>query len=51
MPDHRFMYPTVVPVAQAPGQPVLHNFEPEKVRNWLQTSGAVPGGPKTPTGL
>jgi hypothetical protein len=39
MPDHRFMYPKVVPV--------VHNFAPAKVRNPLHNSGAVVQAPKT----
>jgi hypothetical protein len=51
MPDHRFMYPKVVPLAPPAAEPVLHNFDPEKLRNWLQPSGVVASRPKTATGL
>ena len=39
MPDHRFMYPKVVPV--------VHNFAPGNMRNPLQGSGAGRLVPKT----
>jgi hypothetical protein len=39
MPDHRFMYPKVVPV--------VHNFAGAKVRNPLHNSGGRVQAPKT----
>jgi hypothetical protein len=39
MPDHRFMYPKVVPV--------VHNFATANMRNPLQGSGAAGRVPKT----
>jgi hypothetical protein len=38
MPDHRFMYPKVVPV--------VHNFPTANVRNPLHSSGAAVQAPK-----
>jgi len=53
MPDHRFMYPKVVPVAV--GQPVtgsgVHNFAPENLRISLQPSRPEVPQPKTTTSL
>jgi hypothetical protein len=43
MPDHRFMYPKVVPV--------VHNFAPGNLRNSLQPSIAPMEQPKTATGF
>jgi hypothetical protein len=53
MPDHRFMYPKVVPVAAK--QPVtgisLHNFAHANLRNSFQSSGTVVQQPKPAAGL
>jgi hypothetical protein len=48
MPDHRFMYPKVVPVAvkePVPGTG-LHNFAAANVRNSFQSSGLAVPQPK-----
>jgi hypothetical protein len=53
MPDHRFMYPKVVPVAvkePVPGTG-LHNFVAANVRNSLQISGVAAPRPKSAAGL
>ena len=51
MPDHRFMYPKVVPVAVK--EPVagatVHNFVQDKLRISLQVSGSGAQQPKTAT--
>ena len=52
MPDHRFMYPKVVPVAIKPPAAtgaVVHNFAPDKLRNSLHVSRISAPQPKTAT--
>jgi hypothetical protein len=48
MPDHRFMYPKVVPVAvAAPARDAaVHNFDAQNVRSSIQASGAGSEQPK-----
>jgi hypothetical protein len=50
MPDHRFMYPKVVPVAAATAAPdqrtAVHNFVPQNLRTSLQASGGGHEQPK-----
>jgi hypothetical protein len=53
MPDHRFMYPKVVPVAgkQPPGGASVHNFAAHKVRISLQPSREAGAASKTSASL
>jgi hypothetical protein len=52
MPDHRFMYPKVVPVAAlkpAVAGPTVHNFADDNLRISLQGSTVAQPAPKTAT--
>ena len=53
MPDHRFMYPKVVPVAagQSVTGPGVQNFAPENLRISLQPLRPAVPRPKTTTSL
>jgi hypothetical protein len=53
MPDHRYMYPKVVPVAgkQPAGGASVHNFVAHKVRISLQPSREAGAASKTSASL